>query len=80
MMMNLCGAIDGTHISIVKTFTFCKHYYYHKSCVCNVMMQAIVNCKNMFTYVFVGLLGHANDARVSHTFALYRNAQYHGLF
>jgi hypothetical protein len=84
MMMSLCdllnvqGAIDGTHISIVKTFTFHKHY--HKLCPCNVMMQAIVNCKNMFTYVFVGLLGCVNDARVSHTFALYRNAQYHGMF
>lgn len=79
-MMNLCGAINGTHISIVKTFTFRKHYYYHKSCVCNVMMQAIENCKNMFTYVFVGLLRCVNDASVLHTFALYKNAQYHGWF
>ncbi len=77
--LNLQGAIDGTQISIVKTSTFPKHKYYHKSCGYNVMMQVIVNCK-MFIYGFVSLLGCVNDARVSHTFALYRNAQYHGLF
>ncbi len=79
-LINVQGAINGTHISIVKTFTFRKQYYYYKLSSCNVMMQTIVNCKNMFTYVFVGLLGCLNDASVSHTFVLYRNAQYHGLF
>ncbi len=26
------GAIDGTHISIVKHVLFLEYYYYHKSC------------------------------------------------
>lgn len=39
---NVQGAIDGTHISIVKPST---DYYYHKFGGYNVVAQAIVDCK-----------------------------------
>jgi hypothetical protein len=34
------GAIDGTHISIVKPFSHPKDYYCHKTSRYNVMAQA----------------------------------------
>ncbi len=47
-LLSVQGAIYGTHISIVKTFSYTKDYYYHKASRYNVMAQTIVDCKKMF--------------------------------
>ncbi len=79
-LMCKLGAIDGTHISIVKPFSYPKNYYYHKSSGYSVVAQTLIDCNKRFIDVFVGLLGSVNDSRVLNRFAHYRNAQYHGLF
>jgi hypothetical protein len=79
-LMCKLGTIDGTHISIVKSFSYPKNYYYHKSNGYNMVAQTLLDCKKRSISVFVGLLGSVNDSRVLHRFALYRNAQHHGQF
>jgi hypothetical protein len=74
------GAIDGTHISIVKPSTYPKDYYYHKCGGYIVVAKAIIDCKKKFIDVFVSFLGSMNDLKKFHKSRLYRNAQYHGLF
>lgn len=41
------------HIWIVKSSTYSKDYYYHKIGGYSVVAQVVVDCKKMFTYVFV---------------------------
>jgi hypothetical protein len=57
------GAIDGTHISIVKPSTYPEDYYYHKVGGYNVIAQAIVDCKKKIIDVYVSLLGSVNDLK-----------------
>jgi hypothetical protein len=77
---NVQGAIDDTHISIVKPFAYPKDYYYRKSNEYNVVAQVIIDCKKKLIDVFVGFPRSVNDLKVLCKFALYRIAQYHGLF
>jgi hypothetical protein len=77
---NVQGAINGTHISIVKHFAYPKDYYYHKSNGYSVVAQVIIDCKNKIIDVFVGFPRSVNDLKVLCKFALYRIAQYHGRF
>jgi hypothetical protein len=44
------------HIWIVKPPTYYKDYYYHKIGGYNVAAQVVVDCKKMFTYVFVEMM------------------------
>jgi hypothetical protein len=53
-LLNAQGAIDGTHISIVKPFSYPKDYYHHKASRYNMMAQAIVDCKKMFINYLCG--------------------------
>jgi hypothetical protein len=71
---NLQGAIDGTHISIVKPPSNIEDYYYHKTSEYNVVAQVVVHWNKRFIYVFVGILRIVNDSRVLHRFVLYKNA------
>jgi len=79
-LLNVQGAIDGMHISILKHVLFLEDYYYHKLDGYSLVAQAIVDCKKRFTNVFVGLLGSVNDWRVLCEFVLYRKVENHGLF
>jgi hypothetical protein len=74
------GAIDGTHISIAKPFSYLENYYYHKFSGYIVVAQTLLDCKKRSIDFFVGHFGSVNDSRVLHRFTLYRNVQYHGLF
>jgi hypothetical protein len=74
------GAIDGTHISIIKIFSYPKDYYYHKIGRHNVMAQTIVDCKKLFIDIFVALLRSVNDSKVLCRSTFYTNTQCHGLF
>jgi hypothetical protein len=53
-LLNVQGAIDGMHISIVKHVLFLENYYYHKSNGYNLVAQAVVDCKKRFTDVVCG--------------------------
>jgi hypothetical protein len=43
-VLNMQGAIDCMHISIVKPSSFPKYYYYHKLRGYTIMAQLIVGC------------------------------------
>jgi len=59
-LLNVHGAINGMHISIVKSSSRPKNYYYHKISGYNVMAQVVVDCKKMFINFFVNLLRSVN--------------------
>jgi len=55
------GAIDDTHISIVKHLgPFAKNYYFHKTSGYNMVAQAVVDYKKRF----INLPSSVNDSRV----------------
>ncbi len=70
---NVQGAINSTHISIVKPFAYFENYYYRKIGGYNVVVQ-VADYGKMFIDVFVGLLRSVNDAKVLCMFAQYINA------
>lgn len=72
---NVHGAINGMHISIVKSSSYPRNYYYHKINGYNVMAQVVVDCKKKFTNFFVNLLRSVNYSRVLHRCTHYKNAQ-----
>jgi len=55
-LFNVQGAIDYTHISIVKPLSFPKYYYYHKLGGHIIPAQAIVHCKKRYFDLCVGFL------------------------
>lgn len=55
-LFNVQGAIDYTHISIVKPLSFPKDYYYHKLGGYIIVAQAIVHCKKKVFDLCVGFL------------------------
>jgi hypothetical protein len=63
-MPSVHGAIDCTHISIAKPASFPEDYYYFKTGGYSVVCQAVVDCKKLFTSLFIGLPGSVNDSRV----------------
>jgi len=70
------GAMNGTHISIVKPQgAFVEDCYYHKIGV-NIMAQFVIDCNK----IFVGHVDNVNDLRVLCKCILYKNVQDHGLF
>jgi hypothetical protein len=79
-ILSVQGAIDGTHISIVKPFSYPKDYYHHKTSRYNVKAQAIVDCKKCLLIIFVDLLGSVNDSRALCRSTFYKSTQCHGLF
>jgi len=74
------GAIDGTHISIVKSILCHENYYYHKLDGYSLVAQVVVDYKKKFTNVFVGFPRNLNDSRVLHKSTLYRKVENHVLF
>jgi hypothetical protein len=66
------GAIDCTHISIAKPGLFSEDYYYFKTGGYSIVCQAVVDCKKLFTNLFIGLPGSINDTRVLHRSALWQ--------
>jgi hypothetical protein len=78
---NVQGVINGTHIDILKPQgAFVKDYYYHKTRGYSIITRVVVNCNKFFINLFVGLPRSVKDSKVLCTFALYRQAQYNGLF
>jgi hypothetical protein len=78
-MPSIHGAIDCTHVSIAKPRLFPEDYYYFKTGGYSVVCQAVVDCKKLFTSLFIGLPGSVNDTRVLRRSALWQHVHQRGL-
>ena len=59
----VAGAIDGTHIPILKP-TECPSDYYNRNGFYSILMQAVVDSQGRFIDVNIGWPGKVHDARV----------------
>ena len=64
------GAIDGTHIPILKPHHSAADYYCRKGYY-SVLMQALVDYRGVFMNVYIGWPGKTHDARVFANSSLY---------
>ena len=74
------GAIDGTHISISKPRVGPEDYYYFKTHGYTLNCQAVVDSRKNFLYLFLGMPGSTNDARMLRRSSLYQLAMRGELF
>jgi hypothetical protein len=80
-LLNVQGPINGTHLFIYKpSMHFSKDYYYFKSRGYSIVAHVVMDCKNFFIAIYVGLPRSINDSRMLCRFALYNQTQLHGLF
>ena len=73
------GAIDGTHIPIIKPLDSAADYYNRKGYY-SVLMQALVDFRGRFMNVNIGWPGKVHDARVLLNSSLYKDANDGKLF
>ena len=69
----VAGAIDGTHIPILKP-TECPSDYYNRKGFYSILIQAVVDSQGHFIDVNIGWPGKVHDARVLANSTLYRKA------
>ena len=75
-MPGVVGAIDCTHVHIVKPqILYPEDYYYHKSGGYSIIAQAVVDSRKRFIDLYMGMPGSTNDARTLRRSALYANVQ-----
>ena len=74
------GAIDGMHFSISKPRLGPKDYFYFKTHGYTLNCQAIVDNRNNFLYLFLGMSGSTNDTRMLRRSSLYQLAMRGELF
>jgi hypothetical protein len=64
-LSNICGAIDGIHIPLVKwpniRYTFVTLYYYNWKKSHNIVLQVVCDTQKMFCNVCFGQLGGVHD-------------------
>ena len=65
------GAIDGTHIVIIRPDD-CASDYYNRKGQYSIIMQAMVDFRGLFLDVYIGWPGKVHDARVFANSSLYR--------
>ena len=63
-MPSVHKAIDCTYIHISKPVFFWEDYYYFKNGRYSIIAQAVVDAKNQFYSLYIGLHGFVNDRRV----------------
>ena len=73
------GAIDGTHIPIIRPDESASDYYNRKGYY-SIIMQAMVDHRGWFMDVYIGWPGKVHDARVFVNSALYHKGQSSTLF
>lgn len=62
-MLGVQGAIDCTHIHIVKPrILYPKDYYYHKTGGYSIIVQTIFDSKKRFIDLYIRILGFTNDS------------------
>ena len=57
------GAIDGSHIPILRPDESASNYYNHKGYY-SIIMQTMVDFRGLFMDVYIGWPGKMHDARV----------------
>ena len=67
------GAIDGTHIPIIRPIESASDYYNRKGYY-SVLMQALVDFRGLFMDINIGWPGKVHDARVFANSSLYKKA------
>ena len=76
-MPRVVGAIDCTHIHIMKSrILYLEDYYYYKTNGYSIIAQAIVDSKKRFIDLFVGMPGSTNDSHTLRQSGLYANVQH----
>ena len=75
----VAGAIDCTHIPIVKPEESASDYYNRKGFY-SIIMQAVVDFRGLFIDVYIGWPGKVHDARVFVNSPLYHKAKHSELF
>jgi len=72
-LLNVQGAIDGTHLFISKpSMHFSKDYYYLKYGGYSIVTQAMLDYKKRFIDICIGMLGSVNVWCVLCKFVLYK--------
>ena len=67
------GAIDGTHIPVIRPTESASDYYNRKGYY-SIIMQAVVDFRGWFMDAYIGWPGKVHDARVLVNSSLYRKA------
>ena len=73
------GAIDGTHIPIIRPDESASDYYNRKGYY-SIIMQAMVDFRGLFMDVYIGWPGKVHDARVFVNSSLYQKGRSSTLF
>ena len=73
------GAIDGSHIPIIRPDESASDYYNRKGYY-SVIMQAMVDFHGLFMDVYIGWPGKVHDARVFANSSIYRRGMEGTLF
>ena len=73
------GAIDGSHIPIIRPDESASDYYNRKGYY-SVIMQAMVDFRGLFMAVYIGWPGKVHDARVFVNSSLYHKGMSGTLF
>ena len=73
------GAIDGTHIPIIRPDESASDYYNRKGYY-SIIMQAMVDYRGLFMDVYIGWPGKVHDARVFVNSSLYSKGMNGTLF
>jgi hypothetical protein len=77
-MPGAVGALDCTHIHIVKPrILYPKDYYYYKMNGYSIIAQAVVDSKKRFIDLFVGMPSSTNDSRTLCRSGSYASIQHH---
>ena len=66
----VAGAIDGSHIPIIRPEESASDYYNRKGYY-SIVMQGLVDCRGLFMDVCIGWPGKVHDARVFTNSSLY---------
>ena len=69
------GAIDGTHIPILRPSGDSGSDYYNRKGFYSIVMQALVDYRGIFLDIYLGWPGKVHDARVFSNSSLYAKAQ-----
>ena len=70
------GAIDGTHIPILRPAGDSGSDYYNRKGFYSIIMQAVVDYRGTFLDIYIGWPGKVHDARVFANSSLYDMAQH----
>jgi len=70
----VAGAIDGTHIPVIRPHDNPSDYYNRKGFY-SVIMQAVVDFRGLFLDTYIGWPGKVHDARVFSNSSVYRKGR-----